>query len=172
MRARAHANRSNVKQSAAYPLKCHKTKFRWRGSLLPWSDLTKLLLIKCQVCWATPNRMWKSITCHYWEQRESGQCAGHDEVWLAHGMSALECRQYVGIGKVMLRQSSLTNFVNELNEGFRSSQCLGVTTLYQVVFIECDRENCCFSSMSLFRSSPTKVLFSTPSPSFSLFFRY
>lgn len=57
-----------------------------------------------------------------------------------HESSPPTCRRYVRVGKVMLRDPHLLKFVKELDEGFQSNQCLGVTALDDVVLIECYKE--------------------------------
>lgn len=71
-----------------------------------------------------------------------------------------------------MRNVRLLDVVKGLNEGFTSSQCLGVTELDEVVFKECDEEIALFLSVLLKRSSVTSMLCSTPVLSESVLFRF
>lgn len=61
-----------------------------------------------------------------------------------HGMSALTYRQYVCVRNGTLRHLCLLDVVKNLNQGFPSSQCSGVTARDDLGFLGCDQEPALF----------------------------
>lgn len=65
-----------------------------------------------------------------------------DLIWsdFLHGASSSKSRQYMHVGKVMLRHPCLWDVVKKLTTWFSSSHCSEVSALYDVAIMECDEE--------------------------------
>lgn len=99
-------------------------KFRWACD-----KSVELLLYVCGVVWPS-----------FFNSNSSNIVPDTISSDFLHWMSALTCKRYVRVGKVILRHPHLMDVVKEVYEGCPFNSCLRVTAQDDVVFMVCDEE--------------------------------